>query len=223
MFLISQIDTFLLFLTPKHKFNFHNYKMKKSLLIIALAVSIISCNKEQATANASGEMKTAYVDTAKLMEEYTEAKDLEAKFKTKSEAEAKKFEVEEANFKAEVANFQKNAQANGQAWAQQKDAELSQRQQRLQYAAQSVGQKLQVESATEMDSLVKGVKTFIKAYGKDKGYDYIYGTGDAATVLYAKDQYDVTSEVIKLLNDKYTADAKKEPATDVKKEEGTKK
>ena len=196
--------------------------MKKSLLIIALAVSIISCNKEQ-TATTSSELKTAYVDTAKLMEEYTEAKDLDAKFKTKSEAEAKKFEVEEANFKAEVANFQKNAQANGQAWAQQKNAELEQRQQRLQYAAQSVGQKLQMEGATEMDSLVKSVKAFIKDYGKEKGYDYIYGTGDAATVLYAKDQYDITKDMIKLLNDKYSKDAKKEPVTEAKKEEETKK
>ena len=196
--------------------------MKKSLLIIALAVSIISCNKEQ-TANTSTELKTAYVDTAKLMEEYTEAKDLDAKFKSKSEAEAKKFEVEEANFKAEVANFQKNAQANGQAWAQQKNAELEQRQQRLQYAAQSVGQKLQVEHGAEMDSLVKGVKAFIKDYGKEKGYDYIYGTGDAATVLYAKDQYDITKDMIKLLNDKYSKDSKKEPVTEAKKEEETKK
>lgn len=185
--------------------------MKKSLLIIALAISVISCNKEGAPANK--EFKTAYVDTAKLMEEYTEAKDLEAKYKAKSEAEAKKFEVEEANFKAEVANFQKNAQANGQAWAQQKDAELSQRQQRLQYAAQSVSQKLQIESATEMDSLIKGVKTYIKNYGKEKGYDYIYGTGDAATVLYAKDQYDITKDVIKLLNEKYAKSAKKEEET----------
>ena len=195
--------------------------MKKSILIIALAVSIISCNKEQAT--TSSEMKTAYVDTAKLMEEYTEAKDVQAKFKTKTEAEAKKFEVEEANFKAEVANFQKNAQANGQAWAQQKDAELSQRQQRLQYAAQSVGQKLQMDNATEMDTLVKGVKAFIKIYGKEKGYDYIYGTGDAATVLYAKDQYDITKEMIKLLNEKYAKQSKKEPATDATKEEEVKK
>lgn len=195
--------------------------MKKSLLIIALAVSIISCNKEQTT--TSTELKTAYVDTAKLMEEYTEAKDVEAKFKAKSEAEAKKFEVEEANFKAEVANFQKNAQANGQAWAQQKNAELEQRQQRLQYAAQSVGQKLQMESAAEMDTLVKGVKTFLKEYGKEKGYDYLYGTGDAATVLYAKDQYDITKEVTKLLNDKYAKGDKMEPAAVAKKEEEVKK
>lgn len=100
---------------------------------------------------------------------------------------------------------------------------MEQRQQRLQYAAQSVGQKLQSESATEMDSLVKGVKAFIKDYGKEKGYDYIYGTGDAASVLYAKDQYDITKDVIKLINDKYAADAKKEPVTDAKKEEEAKK
>jgi outer membrane protein len=196
--------------------------MKKSLLIIALAVLIFSCNKEQAGAVTSNELKTAYVDTGKLMEEYTEAKDLEAKFKAKSEVEAKKFEVEEANFKAEVANFQKNAQANGQAWAQQKNAELEQKQQRLQYAAQSVGQQLQTDNASEMDSLVKGVKTFIKAYGKEKGYDYLYGTGDAATVLYAKEQYDITKEVIKLLNDNYAKGSKSALEQDAKKEEETK-
>jgi outer membrane protein len=193
--------------------------MKKSLLIIALVVSIISCNKDQAGVATSNELKTAYVDTAKLMDEYSEAKDLEAKFKAKSEVEAKKFEVEEANFKAEVVNFQKNAQANGQAWAQQKNAELEQRQQRLQYAAQSVGQKLQMEGATEMDSLVKNVKTFIKAYGKEKGYDYIYGTGEAPSILYAKEQYDITKDLTKLLNDNYVKGSELPVEQDTKKQE----
>jgi outer membrane protein len=27
---------------------------------------------------------------------------------------------------------------------------------------------------------------------KKKGYSYIYGTGDAASVLYAEDKYDIT-------------------------------
>ncbi|RZJ68005.1 MAG: OmpH family outer membrane protein, partial [Flavobacterium sp.] len=55
----------------------------------------------------------------------------------------------------------------------------------------------------------------IKDYGKKKGFDYIYGTGDAATVLYAKDQYDITDEILKELNDKYKGTAK----TDAPKEE----
>jgi outer membrane protein len=61
-----------------------------------------------------------------------------------------------------------------------------------------------------MDSLVKDVKKFIKEYGKEKGYNYIYGTGDAATVLYAKEEYDITNEVIKLLNEKYKSSSSAE-------------
>lgn len=192
--------------------------MKKSLLIIALALSIISCNKETQTTEAAA-FKTAYIDTSKLLDEYTEAKDVEEKYKAKSEEAARKFEVQEANFKADAAYFEKNAQANGQAWAQQKGAELQQRQQQLQYAAQNVGQQLQMELGTEMDTLVKNVKKFIKDYGKEKGYDYVYGTGEAVSILYAKDSYDITDEVVKLLNDKYSAAAKKEETTETKKEE----
>lgn len=195
--------------------------MKKSLAIFALAVTMISCNKEQAV--STSEFKVAYIDTAKLMSEYTESTDLEAKYKAKSQEEARKFEVQEANFKADVEYFQKNAQSNGQAWAQQKDAELQRKQQQLQYAAQSVGQKIQMDHATELDTLVKSVKAYIKDYGKKQGYDYILGTGDASTVLFAKDPYDITAEVTKLLNDKYKSSAKKEETTENKDTKETKK
>jgi outer membrane protein len=73
-----------------------------------------------------------------------------------------------------------------------------------------------------MDSLVKNVKTFIEAYGKEKGLDYIYGTGEAATILYAKEQYDITKELTKLLNDKYAKGTKSAVEPDAKKEEETK-
>jgi len=187
--------------------------MKKSLVIIAIAFSIISCNKTAEVAST----KTAYVDTSKLMIEYTEAIDIEAKYKTKSEEMGRELEAEIAKFKAEAGSFQKNAQMNGQAWAQQKGAELQKREQQLQYAQQSIAQQLQQESGVEIDSVVSNVKKFIKTYGKEKGYAYIYGTGDAASVLYAEDKYDITKEIIKLLNDKYKS-SKTEDKTDVKSE-----
>ena len=180
--------------------------MKKSLLIIALSISIVSCTK---TAEVK-EVKTAFVDTSVLMKDYTEAKDLEAKYKAKSEEKGRELEAEINRFKQDAANFQNQAQANGQAWAQQKGAELQKREQQLGQAQQSLSQQLQQESSVEMDSLVKGVKTFIKSYGKEKGYAYIYGTGDAASILYAEDKYDITKEIVKALNDKYKAPVKKE-------------
>lgn len=186
--------------------------MKKSLVIIALAISIISCNKQTEVKDA----KTAYIDTSKLMDEYTAAKDVQSKYKAKSDEMGRELEAEVAKFKADAASFQKNAQANGQAWAQQNGQALQRREQQLQYAQQAMVQQLQQEMGVEMDTLVNDVKKYIKTYGKDKGYDYIYGTGETASVLYAKDSYDITKEMIKLLNDKYTAPAKTDDKTDVK-------
>jgi outer membrane protein len=194
--------------------------MKKTVILFALTISILSCNKTAETK----EFKTAYIDTVKLMEESTEAKDIEAKYKDKSKVMGSQLEVEVSRWKADAANFQKNAQANGMAWAQQKGAELQKREQELSYAQEAMLRQLQQESAVEMDSLVKSYKNTIKEYGKEKGYDYIYGTGEASTVLFAKDNYDITKDIIKMVNDKYkTADKKVEKDTKDEAKAETKK
>jgi outer membrane protein len=183
--------------------------IKKTVILFALSIVFISCNKPTETK----EFKTAYIDTSKLMDESTEAKDIGAKYKEKSKVMGNQLEAEVARFKSEAASFKQNAQTNGQAWAQQKGAELSQREQQLNYAQQAMLQQLQEESGLEIDSLVVNYRKIIKEYGKDKGYDYIYGSGDSApSILYAKDSYDITNEVIKMINDKYNAAAKKEEA-----------
>ncbi|WP_431243509.1 OmpH family outer membrane protein [Flavobacterium sp. P21] len=188
--------------------------MKKALVIIGLSILAVSCNK---TAEVK-EVKTAYVDTSVLMKEYTEAKDLEAKYKAQAEEKGRQLQAEITRFKQDVANFQSQAQANGQQWAQQRGAELQKREQQLGYAQQALSQQLQQESGVEMDSLISGVKKFIKDYGKKNGYAYIYGTGDAATVLYAEDKYDITKEIIKELNEKYKATPKAEAKPAAKEE-----
>lgn len=182
--------------------------MKKVIVILAFGFLALACSKSAEVKEA----KFAYIDTTKLMEEYEQAKDIEAKYKSKSEEAGRKFEIAEQNFKADAENFERSARANGEAWAQQKGAELQRRQQELQYSAQSVAQQLQQQMGTEMDSLVKDVKTFIKDYGKKNGYKYIFGTGEAATVLYGEEKDDITKEIIKLLNEKYKAAPAKETA-----------
>ncbi len=190
--------------------------MKKVIIILTISIALFSCNENKST--TAKEMKTAYVDTSKLLEQYTEAKDIEAKYKAKSEVMGKELEGEVAKFKVEAANFQKNAQANGQAWAQENGARLQKKEQELSYAQQAMLQQLQHESGIEMDTLVSGVKKFIKNYGKEKGYSYIYGTGEAVSILYAEKKYDITEEIVKLLNDKYKSEGKKPDNTDMKAE-----
>jgi outer membrane protein len=191
--------------------------MNKIIVLLALSASLIACNKKETNptknennkSESTNNSKTAYVDTSVLMKDYQEAKDIETKYKAKAETMGKKLDGELTRFKADAANFQKNAQANGQAWAQQKGQELQQREQQLQGAQQQMMQQLQEQSGTEMDTVVKQVKKFIKVYGKQNGYQYIYGTGIPSTILYAEDKYDITKEILELLNEKYKAKTKK--------------
>ncbi len=186
--------------------------MKKTAALLVIALAMISCNKTE----EQKEVKTAYVDTSKLMEEYTEAKDIDSKYKSKADEMGKELKAEAARFQSDAAAFEQKARAMGQIWAQQNSGPLQQRQQQLQYAQQAMMRQLQDESGVEMDSLVAKVKTFIKGYGKEKGYDYIYGTGEAVSILYAKDQYDITKDVTKALNDKYATESKDPKATEAK-------
>jgi outer membrane protein len=190
-------------------------KMKKIVVCVAMAVAIVSCNKTSEAKN----FKTAYIDTNKLLEQSTEAKDIKAKYEAIADEKGGKLKTEVEKLDAEKKGFQANAQKNGQAWAQQKYGELQQREQQLQYAQQSIAQDIQGKHGVEMDSVVSKYRKIFKQYGKDKGYDYIYGTGEAATVLYAKDSYDITKEIIKLVNDKYKSGDKKEEKPATKKEE----
>ncbi|GGD22309.1 OmpH family outer membrane protein [Flavobacterium orientale] len=186
--------------------------MKKTIVLLSAIIALTSCNSNTSdnkeTPNASG-IKTAYVDTAKLMDENLEAKDIKSKYDALLEEKGKKFDAEVAQFQSEAANFEKNAQQYGMQWAQTKGAELRKKEQYLAQQEQLIVREAQLEGSKEMDSLVKRIRVVIKDYGKEKGYDYIYGTGESATVLYGKEENDLTQEFIKMLNDKYTATSKK--------------
>jgi outer membrane protein len=187
-------------------------KMKKSILLLSAFVVLTSCNSttsDKKEVQGTSDLKTAFIDTAKLMDENLEAKDIKSKYDALLEAKGKKFDAEVAQFQAEASNFEKNAQQYGMQWAQTKGAELRKKEQYLAQQEQLIVREAQIEGSKEMDSLVKRIRVVIKDYGKEKGFDYIYGTGETATVLYGKEENDLTDEFIKILNDKYTASTKK--------------
>src|SRR5690606_8181055 len=127
--------------------------------------------------------------------------------------------LEAERFQADAEAFERKARANGEIWARQNSAPLQKRQQELQYAQQAILQRLQQESGVEMDTMVNSVKTFIKEYGKKNGYDYIYGTGEAVSILYAQDKYDITADIVKASNDTYKGDKTSADAPAVKPED----
>ncbi len=152
---------------------------------------------------ACQESKIGFVDNQKLMDDYQEKVDVEAKLKVKADALTQKRDSISQTFQMRLQAFQAKAQKMPQAQAQEEYGQLQQEGQFIGQQLQQQEQQLQMQSQTEMDSIISKVKREIKAYGKANGYTYILGGGDGGSVLYGAESQDVTAPILKVLNDKY--------------------
>lgn len=198
-------------------------KLRQFFIVAAMGVAFVSCEKQIvdgaiAHPEKNAVAKTAYIDTERLMKEYEESKDFETKYQAMSERMQNELDSDMKKFQRDVADLQKNAQSKGMQWAQERQAQLERRQQTLMEKEQNYMKKFQEEGAVERDSLVSKMKNFIKTYGADNGYDYIYGTGDAATVLFAKDEYEITDTIIQLMNEAYNKSSDEDTQEEAKEE-----
>jgi len=166
--------------------------MKNIIYVIVLALFVTSC-QEQA--------KIGFVDNGKVINDFQEKLDLEAKFKIKEDAFRKKFDSIDKAFQEEVQKFQAEANSMTQAKAQEKYQVLGQKRQMQDQQKQMEAQQFQQEFQTKIDTLIVKVKKFVSEYGKKNGYTYILGTSDAAsTVLYGKEENDLTETILDALN-----------------------
>ncbi len=55
------------------------------------------------------------------------------------------------------------------------------------------------------DKIHTQLQAFLKDFGKEDGYDYLYGTEALGTILYARDRYNVTADAIEYINKRFSA------------------
>lgn len=164
--------------------------MRKLFAVLVLGAVLTGCN----------EQKTGYVDTSRLLQEYSEMKEVETEFTAKSESLKTELDSVAKIFQAEVMEFQENMATMSKAEQEEAQMEFMRKQQMLQQAAQMKSNQLRMESDVVIDSLVTKVKDFVADYGKDNGYTYIFGSNESANIMYAKEGLDLTDEVLEELN-----------------------
>lgn len=169
------------------------YIMKK-LMYVLVVLAVASCQQD----------KIGYVDNVKLLDDYLAKQDVEAKFKVKADALAKKRDSISQAFQLEAQAFQAKAAKMSQKKAQEEYGQMQQRGQLIGQQLQQQDQQLQSEGQLQMDSIIKDVKKEIQDYGEANGYTYILGGGEGGSVLYGAEVNDLTDEIVKILNDKYS-------------------
>jgi outer membrane protein len=102
-----------------------------------------------------------------------------------------------------VQEYQANMNGMSTAQRQEKEQELMAKQKTIQQQQQTMGNQLRQESDVVIDSIVTKVKDYVKEYGKDNNYTYIFGSNESANIMYAKDGLDITDEILEKLNASY--------------------
>ncbi len=106
-------------------------------------------------------------------------------------------------------NFIKRGNSITQTEAEAFQAKWIQRQQELDAAKQSKGQRLAEKGGKIMEDVQVTLKDFLNEYNKDKRYSYILATGGGFDYLFFKDStQNITNEIIKGLNERMNKKAK---------------
>ena len=179
--------------------------MKKIILSLMVLVAAASCQEQQ---------KIAFVDNATVINDYQMKIDIEEKFKLKDEVFKKRMDSIGKAFQAEAQAFQLQEQKLSAKVREQMYQSLTQKQQGLQQQFQYEQQQMQQLFSVEMDSVISKVNTFVSDYGKKNGYAFILGKNEAGSVMFGKEENDISEVVTKALNDAFSGkDSTKETAT----------
>ena len=204
--------------------------MKKYILSALTIALMASCNNasskmddQPVAGNASGEgMKIAYVEVDSLMTQYDFAKDYSVTLQKKSNNARNTLTQKGNALQAAVNNFQQKLNNNGfqsREQAASVQAAIERQQRDLQELQGRLEGELASETAKFNEALRDSLQNFLKAYNNDKHYDLILSkAGD--NILMADKKYDITVDVINVLNKRYKPAAK--PAAEEKQAEDKK-
>ncbi|MBE7177616.1 MAG: OmpH family outer membrane protein [Mucilaginibacter polytrichastri] len=192
--------------------------MKKFIPAAALAAltALAACNQQSATKSSSSEPskkssnpEIVYVNSDSLLNNYAYFKEMRDKLEDKGKKAQSDLSSRGQAFQREVAEYQKSAGTMTAEQRQSTEQRLARKQQELQSYNQNTSLQIQKEESDEQQKLYDKVADYLKGYAKQKGYKMVltYQRGNS-TVLFADSTLDVTTEVLKGLNDAH-AKAKK--------------
>ena len=196
------------------------------VLLVAVAVLYylhFSGNKATSVSSDSGipsDIRIAYVNADSLAKHYDYLKETRDIMEAKTKRLDQDFQKRAQGLQNEFTAYQRNVNnmTLGQVKATEED--LAKKQQNLQMYQQRLSQEVMQDEARINRELYDKVTAYLGKYGKEKGIQFILKFDNTSYVLHAASALDVTSDVIKGLNEEYKTTkggAVKTDSTSVKK------
>lgn len=156
-----------------------------------------------------GGLKIAYVKADSVILNYALAEDLHDEFTKNQEAYTTEYGTKRQSFERDAAAFQEKLQRGGflseQRAVQERDRLLG-IEQEIQKMDQELSNKLGEMQASNNKQILDSLMSCLNNFNEGKKYDYIF---NAANILIGDEGDNITAEILKRMNEKYTGGSSK--------------
>ncbi|RHJ78004.1 OmpH family outer membrane protein [Parabacteroides sp. AM08-6] len=185
-----------------------------AVAVVILFVMQFSGKKEASVATSfAAEDSTslfpiAYVNVDSLLQNYNYAKDLNEIIVKKQEDYRASINQEMNNLNSEAQDFQRKLENNAFLTTERVTQErnrLGKKEQDLRERAAKMEQELSLEQMKLNEQLRDTIVAQLTIFNKDKGYQIIFSNTMGDNILLANPAYDITAELLALLNKNYSS------------------
>ena len=204
-----------------------NSLVSKGIVAIFVALSILafsSCNNAEGgktnnkdgadgESGYSGEtLPMAYINIDSLLIKYDYAKDVSENLTKRQEDSRATVNQKQKKLENDMAEFNRKIQNNAfisEDRAKQEYARLQKQEMDLQETAQRLQNEFLMEQQKENMQIADSVRNAVKILNTTGKYEIIFNMRELDNIILANPKYDITEEVLLLLNTRYKASPKK--------------
>lgn len=160
---------------------------------------------------AEGNMPVAYLNLDSVLIHYQFAIEASERLMTKQEDARLKLNTKARTLQSEMADFQRkleNGAFMSRERAEQKQNELLKKERDLQELEAKLTNEIMLENQQLNMQLADTLNNFLRDFNADGRFHMIFANTGKDNILQAADSYDITSEVIEVLNARYTSKKK---------------
>ena len=166
-------------------------KIKLSLVMVVAGLMMM-----QSLPAAQAADKIGYVDLARVFDEYQKTKEFDKSLETKGASK----QAERDKMVADVKKLRDEAELLSAKAKDDKQVVIDEKIKGLQDFDRTTRDALRKERDGMVRDILKEIEVVIQDFGKAQGYGYIFND---RVLVYKSEQNDLTSQVIKVLNDNY--------------------
>jgi outer membrane protein len=194
---------------------------KKNLIIeVLLAVAVVVVfilqfngkeekkaeEKKVETLQEASSMNVAYIKTDSLILHYKLARKLENQFADQKRESQRQLEQRMNKFQKNYQAFQEKVQRGGflsQASAEAQQQELLTEQQQLEQLNQKLNSDLMAKEQRIYQELYDSITSYVNHFNRGKKYDFILSHTAGGAIIFGKERYNITGEILSGLNARF--------------------